>query len=132
MKNKPSQIVSEWLKRADSDFGFARAAFEDFDDFYSQMCILCHDAAEKYLKAYMVAQKGKYKRIHDLVTLLKDCGKILNEDLSDLEKGCRILNNYYAPLKYPSHFSFVTKKQAAEALKITEEINKFIKGKLSE
>ncbi|MGB9612624.1 MAG: HEPN domain-containing protein [Candidatus Margulisiibacteriota bacterium] len=133
MKNNPSKVVLDWIKRADSDFGFAKAAFKEFDEFYSQMCILCHDAVEKYLKAYLVSRKKRYKRIHDLVTLLKDCANISEnkEAFMGFEEGCRILNNYYSPLKYPSHFPFATQKQAKEAIEITEEIGKFIKTEIS-
>lgn len=132
MKNKPSRIVLEWLKRADSDFGFAKAAFKEFDEFYSQMCILCHDAVEKYLKAYIVSQGKRYKRIHDLVTLLKDCANISKspEAFTQFESSCRILNNYYSPLKYPSYFSFATRDQAKEAIEITETLAQFIKRKI--
>jgi len=132
MKNKPSRVVLDWLKKADSDFGFAEAAFKEFDDFYSQMCILCHDAAEKYLKAYLVHRKKRYQRIHDLVTLLKDCIMVSDDKdtFSDLENCCRILNNYYTPLKYPSHFPFATEKQAEEAIRIAREVGTLIKSKI--
>ena len=46
MKNKPLKVVLDWINKANADLGFAKASFEEFDDFYSQMCILCHDAEE--------------------------------------------------------------------------------------
>ncbi len=52
--NQPNLLVKDWLAKADSDFRYAKASFESFDDFYSQICILCHDAAEKYLKAFLI------------------------------------------------------------------------------
>jgi len=132
MKKKPSRIVLDWLKRADSDLGFAKAAYKDFDDFYSQMCILCHDAVEKYFKAYVVSKKRRYKRIHDLVTLINDCALISDqpERFIEIRKECKVLNNYYTPLKYPSHFPFATKKQAKEAIRIAEEIAQLIKEQI--
>jgi HEPN domain-containing protein len=132
MKNNLSNAVYDWIKKADSDFGFASAAFKEFDEFYSQMCILCHDAVEKYLKAYLVSKRKRYKKIHDLVTLLRDCTNIAENQKSfaEFEEGCRILNNYYTPLKYPSHFPFAVSKQAEEAIKIAEEISKFIKSEI--
>ncbi|MFH1362521.1 MAG: HEPN domain-containing protein [bacterium] len=132
MRSKPSKIVLDWLKKADSDFGFAQVAFNDYDDFYSQMCLLCHDAVEKYLKAYLVYKKRKYKRIHDLVTLLEDCAIVSNspEEFKDFDQRCRILNNYYTPLKYPSHFPFAKKKQAKEAIEIAKDMGNFIKDEI--
>ncbi len=132
MKNKPSKIVLDWINKANSDLEYAKASFNEFDDFYSQMCILCHDSAEKIFKAYIVSKKKRYKRIHDLVTLLKDCIQISDqkEDFHNYEEDCRILNNYYTPLKYPSHFPIASKKQAKEAINAAENIAKFIQTQI--
>jgi len=129
MKSKASKVVLDWLERADSDFAFAELSFKEFDNFYSQMCVLCHDAVEKYLKAYLISQKKQYKKIHDLVTLIKDCINISkHKRFNTFEDGCRILNNYYTPLKYPSHYPFATRKQASEAIEIAKKIRDFIKN----
>jgi HEPN domain-containing protein len=102
---------------------FAKSSFEEFDDFYSQMCLLCHDAAEKYLKAFIVLSGNRPERIHDLVVLLNKCiGVGNNPGLQTIEYDCRILNQYYVPLKYPSHYPPATKEQAKEALEATEKI----------
>ena len=118
MKSKASNVVLEWIKRADSDsdFYFAKVFLKEFNDFYSQMCLLCHDAVEKYLKAYLIFKNIKYKKIHDLVVLLKDCAKF-----SD---------NYYIPLKYPSHYPLAKHDQAKEAVGLTEQLSVFIKNKI--
>lgn len=92
------------------------------------MCILCHDTIEKYLKAYIVSCGIKPERIHDLVTLLNECIKI-SENPQEFEihrEGCQILNRYYTPLKYPSHYPVATKEQATEAIEIATDIGKFI------
>lgn len=133
MKDKVSPSVLNWLKKAESDLGFARSSFEEFDDFYSQMCILCHDAVEKCLKAYLISRNRRYKKIHDLLTLLNDCiesSKDIEEFIS-YEDNCRVLNNYYTPLKYPSHYPLATREQAKEAIRIAEEMYEFIKSQIS-
>lgn len=64
---KVNPVVKEWLNKAESDLRYAQCSFREFDDFYSQMCILCHDSAEKYLKAYLYANNVKPPKIHDLL-----------------------------------------------------------------
>ncbi|MEA3416710.1 MAG: HEPN domain-containing protein [Thermodesulfobacteriota bacterium] len=49
-----SQIVSEWLKKADEDLEFAISVIED-SAFYAQICFHFHQAAEKYLKSLIIA-----------------------------------------------------------------------------
>jgi len=129
-----SNIVREWQKKAESDFQYAKSSFETFDDFYSQICILCHDSAEKYLKAYIVYQGIQPEKIHDLVTLYKQCAENSRNDfeLGGLEENCRILNRYYVPLKYPSHYPAVDREKAKEALKSAEEICKVVKSQIAE
>ncbi|MBU0600634.1 HEPN domain-containing protein [bacterium] len=131
MKDK---ITLEWINKANSDLAFAQASLREFDDFYSQMCILCHDAVEKYLKAYITSCGVKPERIHDLVTLLNECIKIseVPEKFETHKEECRVLNRYYTPLKYPSHYPIATKEQATEAIEIATDMDKFIKECLEE
>lgn len=132
MRDEYKKITNEWLNKADSDLNFARASFEEFDDFYSQMCILCHDAVEKYLKACIASYGVKPERIHDLAVLLNECARLSGnpEDFNPQEEGCRILNQYYTPLKYPSHYPMATKEQAKEAIEIATKMSEFIKEQI--
>lgn len=133
MKNEFLAIAEEWIKKADSDLNFARASFQEFDDFYSQMCILSHDAAEKYLKGFIASCGVKPEKIHDLVTLLKECLEHSDNkgNLANLESCCRILNRYYTPLKYPSHYPSATREKAQEAIECAERIGKEIIAKIA-
>ena len=128
MKDEFRAITLEWIKKAQNDYGFATASFREFDDFYSQMCILCHDAAEKFLKGFIASYGSKPERTHDLLNLLNTCLKLSQNTkcLVGLGPYCRTLNRYYTPLKYPSHFPAMTKDQAQEAIDAIGMIKKAI------
>ncbi len=132
MDKKYSSIVTEWLKKAESDFRYAKQSFESFDDFYAQICILCHDSAEKYLKAYMLYHGIQPEKIHDLVTLYKRCVDIDKADsgIAALEEKSRVLNRYYVPLKYPSHYPEVDIEKAKQAIEAADEIRKTIRSRI--
>jgi HEPN domain-containing protein len=49
------EIVQEWLAKADEDFEFARINFEEGKSFFAQICFHFQQAAEKYLKSYIIA-----------------------------------------------------------------------------
>lgn len=125
-------MVKEWLEKAESDYRYAKMSFGAFDDFYSQICVLCHDSAEKYLKAYIIYSNREPAKIHDLVTLHRQCVEISrnNSQLASLEDECRVLNRYYIPLKYPSHYPAVDKQKAGESMEAIEKIRGVIKGKM--
>jgi HEPN domain-containing protein len=86
------RLVSEWLEKAEEDFGFAISIIED-STFYAQICFHFHQAAEKHLKTYMIARDMEFKRIHDLPMLLKSCSAI-EPNLQVLQDDCRFLNRF--------------------------------------
>ncbi|OGR87601.1 MAG: hypothetical protein A3A86_08015 [Elusimicrobia bacterium RIFCSPLOWO2_01_FULL_60_11] len=129
MRNSHERIAAEWFSKAESDLNFAKASFKDFDEFYSQMCLLCHDAVEKFLKGFIIAKGRKPKKIHDILVLLKECQKI-DEDFASFAQECRILNRYYTPLKYPSYFPPLSKEDAERAIETAAKIQEFVTGAL--
>lgn len=66
------RLVDEWLAKADEDYGFASSIIQD-STYYAQICFHFHQAAEKYLKTYIVANELPFEKIHDLLILLKTC-----------------------------------------------------------
>jgi HEPN domain-containing protein len=47
-------IVKEWLEKADEDFRFAETNLRSGNEFYTQISFHFQQAAEKYLKAYII------------------------------------------------------------------------------
>lgn len=118
MKDDYRSITFEWIGKAESDLDYARASFRELERFYSHICILCHDSVEKFLKGCLASQGIRPERSHDLVALLNRCIEVAENKsyLIAVENPCRILNRYYIPLKYPSHYPAITKEQAREAI----------------
>lgn len=54
------KIVKEWLDKADEDFGFASSYLDKEDQFFGQICFHFHQAAEKYLKTFIVANELEF------------------------------------------------------------------------
>jgi HEPN domain-containing protein len=57
------RLIDEWLKKAEEDYQFAASVRED-STFYAQICFHFHQAAEKYLKAFIVARDLDFQKIH--------------------------------------------------------------------
>jgi len=96
-------IVREWLEKADEDFRFAEANLTDGSEFYAQLCFHFQQAAEKYLKAYIIGKNLQFDRVHDLVHLLKTCSTHAPE-FSELKEDCILLNTAYIETRYPVHW----------------------------
>jgi HEPN domain-containing protein len=106
-------LVKEWLEKAEEDFQFAASVLED-RTFYAQICFHFHQAAEKFLKAFVVARDLEFQKIHDLLILLNLCSSVAPE-LQEIQEHCRFLNRYYIETRYPVHWP--TKYSKEEALK---------------
>lgn len=121
------KIYQEWFDIGDEELKFAKASFKDLGAFYPQICFQCQQAAEKYLKGYLVLKAGKFPKVHDLTHLLKLCAKF-DKNLLKFSGDTDILSQYYLIARYPIlEYPPAEKKEAKEALTIAEKIINFIK-----
>lgn len=119
-------IVTEWLKKADSDFQFASTALED-TKYFSQICFLFQQAAEKYLKACIIAHELPFKKIHDLGVLLNELKEKFPQ-FSKLSEHADFLTGFYIEARYPDSISSpLSKETAQEAKNAASNIQHFVK-----
>jgi len=124
-KNKERAL--EWFRIGDEEFKFAKATFREFEAYYPQVCFLCQQTAEKYLKGYLVFTKGKFPKIHDLSHLLKLCVKTNKKFLTFLS-DTETLSQYYIIARYPlPEYPPAGKTEAKEAIEIASRIMNFVK-----
>jgi HEPN domain-containing protein len=113
------QLVLEWLNKADEDFGFAASVIKE-SPYYAQICFHFHQAAEKYLKAYIIAHDLEFEKIHDLPVLLKICMQ-KEPKLQIILDDCKFLNRYYIEARYPVHWPTSYDKEETQKAKLAAE-----------
>jgi len=96
------EIAREWVDKAEEDYGFACAGIE-YTDYFAQICFHFQQAAEKYLKAFIIAEKLDFRPVHNLLELLRTCIQAA-PDAQELEQACRFLNPFYIDTRYPVHW----------------------------
>jgi HEPN domain-containing protein len=120
-------VVKEWLGKADDDFLFAEANLREESGFYAQLCFHFQQAAEKYLKAYIIGKELPFDRVHDLVHLLKTCA-VHSPEFSELKEECIFLNTAYIETRYPVHWpTEYTRETAVEAHAAAEKIARMVR-----
>lgn len=131
MVNK--KIIKEWLSKAEEDFGFALRNLKDEENtFYAQMSFHFQQAAEKYLKTYIVAYELEFEKIHDLPELLRICQEH-NNSFSELQEECEFLTDFYIDTRYPVHWPAKVSKQEVEKAHLSaKHIGNFVKRILEE
>lgn len=130
MSDKFDELAKTWLATAQEDIHWAKVSLES--KFYSRVCFVAQQAAEKALKAYLFSKKVKLVRTHDLLKLLKICQK---HDLSfsKLKDACNILTDYYIDTRYPDIWDitkYESEKLAEEAFELSSEIVAFVQAKI--
>lgn len=124
------KIAKEWIQKADEDYGFASLGIE-YTDYFGQICFHFQQAAEKYLKAFIVVNKLDFRPVHNLLELLGTCKKA-DPYIKELEQACRFLNPFYIDTRYPVHWpTQYDKDTAVKAKQMTEKIRDWVKKSLN-
>lgn len=64
-----------WIIKAQNDLDSAEILYRENGPTDS-LCFHCHQAAEKFLKGFLIFKKNKFPKIHDLIRLLNLCEEI--------------------------------------------------------
>lgn len=123
-------IVAEWLNKADEDFEFAKVNLEEGKSFFPQICFHFQQAAEKYIKAFIIAKEIEFKKVHDLGLLLKMAAS-RDASLEELKEDSEYLAAFYIETRYPVHWpTNFTRSEASRAHHAALRIQKAIKERI--
>jgi HEPN domain-containing protein len=122
-----------WLDYAARDLAVAKLTREE--GFTAHACFCAQQCAEKSLKAYLIATREDFPRIHRLQELLAYCA-LESEDFSQFQEACEDLDQYYTLTRYPGSAPDVgsdtipTAEETREAIEAAEQILRFVTHKL--
>lgn len=106
--------IKKWLEKAEKDLDDAKFNFGG--ERFEVAAFLCHQAAEKSLKALFISKFESLWRIHDL--------KMLGEKVEapeEILQLCDGLNPAYLETRYPLDIEY-TKEEAEEFLVAAERV----------
>jgi len=123
MKNRT--LVEQWLSRAQSNLDRARCGKTQDTILYEDLCFDCQQAAEKSLKALLVACDKESPHTHIIAHLLETLeqgGLEIPEDV----KSSSDLTEYAVHTRYPGLYEPVTAKEFREALVVAEHVHEWV------
>jgi len=120
--------VREWIRFALMDFDVALNEAKRYRPPIEIICYHCQQAAEKILKAYIIAQNNAFKKTHDLETLIEECRQF-SPDFGNIKSNCVMLSSYVSGARYPSEIE-LTEYEMKQAIKNAQQILDFVKIKL--
>lgn len=118
-----------WFAKSKQDLETGQLLLRE-GGYFDTICYFAHQAVEKTLKGFLIANNVKPDKIHNLIKLASEVEKILPE-LNSFQNEAAALNDYYIPAKYPVDIpAEYSKTDASNALGMAEEITDFIRNKL--
>lgn len=123
------ELVKEWMHKADHDLGMAKMALEHNPEYTDSICFHCQQAAEKYLKSYLVYLEISFGKTHSLVYLL-DLVKEKSAIITEVYEIAESLEGYAVDVRYPDDMYEPDIKEAKLALQNATEIIKFVKVRM--
>lgn len=118
-------LVREWLARADIDYRTALRLLNDSDPIRESIAFHCQQAAEKYLKAFLVRQSIEVPKTHSIVRLL-DLVHQVNAGLAQRLADAEYLSPFGVDIRYPGDFPKLLPGQEAEAFQLATKLRQAI------
>ena len=123
------KIVEEWFSKGQKDIDDAQFLLKN-NRALENIAYHVQQAAEKYLKGFLIYNGWKLERIHDLVKLLEEAIKI-DKSFNRFAAPMRKITNFYIESRYPTGYEVeYTKQELKKAIKESKNIINLIKKKV--
>jgi HEPN domain-containing protein len=123
------KLVNEWLQKADPDLRLAEFLLAENAPFWDAIAFHCQQAAEKYLKAYLISRQIEFPKTHNIRELLGFVASV-DKKLALYLKPTTILTPYGVLVRYPDDSQRVDPKKAEMAVGLAQKVEKSVKKKL--
>ena len=117
------ELVAEWLRFADDDIDTVLLLKEMRPQHFEIICYHCEQAAEKYLKGFLVSKDQMPPKTHDLTNLCNLCSEYDN-DFINLLLQCSYLKQFGVQPRYPKELN-ITAVSVEQAIKYVLEVRDF-------
>ncbi len=122
--------VNLWCLKAENDLKNAQHEIEHKDPALDTVCFHAQQAAEKYLKAYLVYHNCEIPKTHVLIRLIRSCIDI-DDTFQDLvQKEIDMLTDYAVEIRYAEEFYIPPIEEAYDAIKKAEYVKLFVLDRL--
>lgn len=123
------EFTRDWVRKAEGDFKAAELLLQSGEGFQFQTAFHAQQAAEKYLKAFLVWHQIEFPKTHDigkLTTLAADVDADLPAAVGEAES----LTPFGVDLRYPGEYADVTPEDAQNAVALAKRVRDEIRDRL--
>ena len=125
------ELARQWIVKAGNDLLNADNNLNAETIPLDTVCFHCQQAAEKYLKAFLVGKGRNYPITHDLLAILENILPI-NPNAEQLRDDLALLTPYAVEVRYPDDFFMPSLQDAREAREAANSVKNWLKNALPE
>ena len=131
MNDKTREYVQMWLDKANNDLKNAELilAAQTESPPLDTVCFHCQQAAEKFIKAFLVFHGKQFPFSHNLADLVAVCMQV-DPTFATIQRKAETLTPFAVEIRYPDDFYMPTRQETEEAFAIATEIKAFISARL--
>ena len=122
-------LVNKWIKKAENDLLTAERQLSFEDPITQTVCFHCQQAAEKYLKAFLVHHQIYFTKTHRIMELLELCATV-DSSFPDALQDADSLTDYAVEIRYPDVWLESTIEDAKEAFATAKKVKEFVLERL--
>jgi len=122
--------VTFWCQKADNDLKNACHEVEHEDPALDTVCFHAQQAAEKYIKAFLVFSDKEIPRTHILIRLIKECIDVDPSFHELVGNGIAELTDYAVEIRYANDFYIPDIEESRVAIKKAEFVRDFVRSKM--
>jgi HEPN domain-containing protein len=123
------ELVRMWLNKAEEDFCVSKHLLTQQSGYHGAIGFHSQQAAEKFLKAYLVRHQVEFPKTHDLEKIF-DLVSSVDKKLADSLRHTAVLSIYGVEVRYPGDMPELSFEDAHKANVLAAEVREAINSSL--
>jgi HEPN domain-containing protein len=123
-------IVKQWIEKGDHDLGTAQVTSLYLPKYRDTIAFHCQQAAEKYLKGYLMFLDIPFQKKHSLNYLLGLISAKI-EVIDEIYDNASILEDFAIEIRYPDTHIDLSDEDIQQAFQISKLIRKYVLNLMS-
>lgn len=123
------ELVQQWLSKAEDDLGAAELLLSE-GRYLNLAGFHAQQAAEKFLKAFLVEHQIEFPKTHNIAELLDLVGR-RNQSLAESLRNAADLTPYGAEIRYPGDTPELSAEEAKTAVRLAGDVRKAVLAALA-
>jgi HEPN domain-containing protein len=119
--NVPESNFAAWVTKAEHDLLNIQNNLAASHVPWDTVCFHAQQAAEKFLKEFLIHRGRDLSRTHDLVALLAQCAEV-DRRLAALESDCHKLTSFGIASRYPDDLFEPTEADARQMVEAAQRV----------